>query len=62
MVEGVAGRAAEDASDEELRGRVHAKGVALVEGEELFAKYKDRVAGVVFKEGEFLKVRRKFNT
>ena len=34
MVEGVAGRAAEDASDEELGGRVHAKGVALVEGEE----------------------------
>jgi len=36
--------------------------LALAEGEELFAKYKDRVAGVMFKEGEFLKVRRKFNT
>ena len=34
MVKGVAGRAAEDASDEELGGRVHAKGIALVEGEE----------------------------
>ncbi|MAP00520.1 MAG: hypothetical protein CML35_01940 [Rhodobacteraceae bacterium] len=36
--------------------------LALAEGEELFAKYKGRVAGVMFKEGEFLKVRRKFNT
>ena len=34
MVEAVAGCATEDASDEELGGRVHAKGVALVEGEE----------------------------
>ena len=36
--------------------------LSLAEGEELFAKYKDRVAGVVFKEGKFLKVRRKYNT
>ena len=34
----------------------------VAEGEELFVKYKDRVAGVVFKEGKYLKVRRKYNT
>ncbi len=36
--------------------------LSLVEGEELFAKYKERVAGVVFKYGSVLKVRRKYNT
>ena len=32
------------------------------EDEELLAKYKGRVAGILFREGPFLKVRRKFNT
>ena len=32
------------------------------EGEELIAKYKGRVAGILFREGTFLKVKRKFNT
>ena len=32
------------------------------EGEELIAKYKGRVAGILFREGDFLKVKRKFNT
>ena len=32
------------------------------EGEELIAKYKGRVAGILFREGAFLKVKRKFNT
>ena len=32
------------------------------ENEELIAKYKGRVAGILFREGHFLKVRRKFNT
>ena len=34
----------------------------LAEDEELIAKYKQRVAGIVFKKGRFLKVRRKYNT
>ena len=32
------------------------------EGEELIAKYRERVAGILFREGAFLKVKRKFNT
>ena len=32
------------------------------EGEELIAKYKGRVASILFREGTFLRVRRKFNT
>ena len=36
--------------------------VSLIEGEELIAKYKGRVAAILFKDGSFLKVRRKFNT
>ena len=36
--------------------------VSLVEGEELIAKYKGRVAAILFKDGSFLKVRRKLNT
>ena len=32
------------------------------ENEELIAKYKGSVAGILFREGPFLKVRRKFNT
>ena len=32
------------------------------EGEELIAKFKGRVAGILFREGGFLKVKRKFNT
>ena len=32
------------------------------EGEELIAKYKGRLVGVLFREGVFLKVKRKFNT
>ena len=36
--------------------------VSLIEGEELIAKYKGRVAAILFKDGSFLKVRRKLNT
>ncbi|MDC3093143.1 hypothetical protein OA410_04035 [Paracoccaceae bacterium] len=36
--------------------------VSLIEGEELIAKYKGRVAAILFKDGSFLKVKRKFNT
>ena len=32
------------------------------EGEELIAKYKGRLVGVLFREGVFLKIKRKFNT
>ena len=32
------------------------------EGEELIAKHKERVAGILLREGDFLKVKRKFNT
>ena len=32
------------------------------EDEELIAKYKGRIAGILFRRGPFLKVRRKFNT
>ena len=32
------------------------------EGEELIAKYKGRVVAILFKDGSFLKVRRKLNT
>ncbi len=32
------------------------------EGEELIAKYQERLVGILFREGAFLKVRRKFNT
>jgi len=32
------------------------------EGEELIAKYKGRVAGILYRKGAFLKVKRKFNT
>ena len=32
------------------------------EGEELIARFKGRVAGILFREGAFLKVKRKFNT
>ena len=32
------------------------------EDEEIIAKYEGRVAGILFREGPFLKVRRKFNT
>ena len=38
------------------------KTVRLIEGEELTAKYKGRVAAILFKDGSFLKVRRKLNT
>ena len=38
------------------------KTVRLIEGEELIAKYKGRVAAILFKDGAFLKVRRKLNT
>ena len=38
------------------------KTVSLIEGEELIAKYKGRVAAILFKDGSFLKVRRKLNT
>ena len=36
--------------------------VSLIEGEELIAKYKGRVIAILFKDGSFLKVRRKLNT
>ncbi len=36
--------------------------LTLNEGEELIAKYKGRVAGILLKEGTFFKVKRKFNT
>ena len=36
--------------------------LTLSEGEELIAKYKGRVAGILLKEGAFFKVKRKFNT
>ena len=36
--------------------------LSLIEGEELIAKYKERVAAILFKDGSFLKVRRKLNT
>ena len=32
------------------------------EGEELIAKYKGKVAGILLREESFLKVKRKFNT
>ena len=36
--------------------------LSVNEGEELIAKYKGRVAAIIFKHGSFLKVRRKLNT
>ena len=36
--------------------------LTLNEGEELIAKHKGRVAGILLKEGAFFKVKRKFNT
>ena len=36
--------------------------LTLSQGEKLIAKYKGRVKGIVFKDGSFLKVKRKLNT
>ena len=36
--------------------------INLSEGEEIVAKHEGRVAGILFKDGFFLKVRRKLNT